>query len=105
MPQTLQRLTPEIIFLQFIKLLTGNTGVKIGDTLESETSRIKVVRFLDRLSGRKVTIVDTPGFDDSRAGVSDTDTLRTITNFLLDEWVYASNFRIAFIILTLTLKI
>ncbi|KIM43891.1 hypothetical protein M413DRAFT_370843 [Hebeloma cylindrosporum] len=70
----------------FVKLLTGDKGVKVGDTLESETSEVKVVRFLDPLSGRKITIVDTPGFDDSRADVSDTDTLRIITNFLLDEY-------------------
>ncbi|CAA7267406.1 unnamed protein product [Cyclocybe aegerita] len=70
----------------FIRLLTGNTDVKVGDSLESETSDIQVIRFCDGPSGRNVTIVDTPGFDDSRAGVSDTDILRTITEFLLKEY-------------------
>lgn len=105
MPQTLPRLTPEITFVQFIKLLSGNTDIKIGNTLESETSRVNVVRFLDRLSGRNVSIVDTPGFDDSRVGVSDTDTLRSITNFLLDECVYIPSFRSLFLVLMVTFKV
>jgi predicted GTPase len=39
-----------------------------------------------------VTIVDTPGFDDSRAGVTDTDILGKITEYLLKEYVYSSAF-------------
>ncbi|KAJ3508731.1 hypothetical protein NLJ89_g5594 [Agrocybe chaxingu] len=70
----------------FIRLLTGNTDVKVGDSLESETSDIQIIRFCDGPSGRNITIVDTPGFDDSRAGVTDTDILRTITDFLLKEY-------------------
>jgi hypothetical protein len=73
--------------LQFVNLLTGDTSVHVGDSLESETSDVQIVRFLDRSSGRNVTIVDTPGFDDSRAGVTDTDVLRKITKFLLDQSV------------------
>jgi hypothetical protein len=38
-----------------------------------------------------VGAVDTPGFDGSCEDVSNTDTLRMITNFLLDECVYISN--------------
>ncbi|CAA7267408.1 unnamed protein product [Cyclocybe aegerita] len=67
----------------FIKLLTGNNSVRIGTSLESETSNVQIIRFCDASSGRNATIVDTPGFDDSRAGVTDTDILRTITDFLL----------------------
>ena len=73
--------------------------------LDSETNRVQVIRFLDRLSRRRVTIVDTPGFDDSGEDVSDTDTLRMITNFLLDECVYISNFRPLFLLLMVTFKI
>ncbi|KAF5372411.1 hypothetical protein D9757_011608 [Collybiopsis confluens] len=40
--------------------------------LKSETSTVKVVRFCDRTSGRNVTIVDTPGFDDSHKDLTDT---------------------------------
>ncbi|KAK2466556.1 hypothetical protein APHAL10511_001418 [Amanita phalloides] len=70
----------------FIKLLSGNTSIRIGDSLESETSEVQVVPFLDPGSGRKVIIVDTPGFDDSREGVSDTQVLKKISEFLLHAY-------------------
>ena len=93
---------------QFIKLLTGDTSIKIGDGLDSETSDVQILHFRDPDSGRKVTFFDTPGFDDSRgfddslglddsAGLddscpkfSDTDILKRIANFLLQECVYLS---------------
>ena len=81
-----------IPFFQFIKLLTGDTTVGVGHDLESETSDVQVLHFHDRDSGRKVTIVDTPGFDDSRADFSDTKILKTIADFLLKECVYLSDF-------------
>ena len=71
--------------LQFINVLTGKTSVTIGDSLESETADVEVIRFIDDNTGRKVTIVDTPGFDDSRQGVTDTDILKKIADFLLAE--------------------
>ncbi|KJA22639.1 hypothetical protein HYPSUDRAFT_644507 [Hypholoma sublateritium FD-334 SS-4] len=70
----------------FINLLTGKTSVAIGDSLESETADVADIRFIDSATGRKVTIVDTPGFDDSRQGVTDTDILKKIANFLLAEY-------------------
>ncbi|THU97593.1 P-loop containing nucleoside triphosphate hydrolase protein [Dendrothele bispora CBS 962.96] len=70
----------------FIRLLTGDTDVAVGDSLESETSEVKVVSYRDPESGRNVKIVDTPGFDDSRAGVSDTDILKSIAEFLVSEY-------------------
>ncbi|KAK2466548.1 hypothetical protein APHAL10511_001410 [Amanita phalloides] len=70
----------------FIKLLSGDSTVHVGDNLESETSTVQVVPFRDRESGRNVIIVDTPGFDDSRAGVTDTDILKTIATFLLEAY-------------------
>ncbi|KAJ7511404.1 lipoxygenase [Mycena galericulata] len=68
----------------FIRLITGASGIKIGHSLESETSEIRSVRFVDR--GRKVIIVDTPGFDDSRPDITDTDVLKQIADFLLKEY-------------------
>ncbi|KAK2466550.1 hypothetical protein APHAL10511_001412 [Amanita phalloides] len=68
----------------FVKLLSGDAHVKIGDSLQSETMEVILVPFLDR--GRNVTIVDTPGFDDSRKDVTDTDVLKKIADFLLTEY-------------------
>ncbi|KAF5367597.1 hypothetical protein D9757_010648 [Collybiopsis confluens] len=70
----------------FVRLLTGDSSVKVSDSLESETRAVKVVRFTDRTSGRNITIVDTPGFDDSRTDITDTVVLKEITSFLLDEY-------------------
>ncbi|PPQ76190.1 hypothetical protein CVT26_009364, partial [Gymnopilus dilepis] len=69
----------------FVKLITGDTSIKIGQSLESETSDVRVYRFRDQTRGRNVVIVDTPGFDDSRSGVTDTEILKKITNFLLED--------------------
>ena len=73
--------------MQFIKLLTGDANVKIGNRLSSQTSDIQVVHFFDKSNSRNVTIVDTPGFDDSRPDITDTDILKMIAQFLLNEWV------------------
>ncbi|KAJ4480259.1 lipoxygenase [Lentinula aciculospora] len=70
----------------FIKLLTNNGGVKIGNNLDSLTSDVQVFRFLDRTSGRRIAIVDTPGFDDSRSDFTDTAILKKIAEFLLDKY-------------------
>jgi len=71
---------------QFIRLMSGDTSVKVGDSLESETSDIQVVRFVHP-NGRNIVIVDTPGFGDSRVGdgFSDTDILKKVAAFLLDQ--------------------
>ncbi|KAI6127582.1 hypothetical protein EDD16DRAFT_246347 [Pisolithus croceorrhizus] len=37
-------------------------------------------------NGVKIKLVDTPGFDDSRDGVTDTDVLKMIANFLKEEY-------------------
>ncbi|KAJ7922201.1 P-loop containing nucleoside triphosphate hydrolase protein, partial [Mycena leptocephala] len=60
----------------FVKLITGDSSIKVNDGLESETADIQVFHFVDPTSGHKVRIVDTPGFDDSRKGVTDTDILK-----------------------------
>ncbi|KAJ7511407.1 P-loop containing nucleoside triphosphate hydrolase protein, partial [Mycena galericulata] len=71
----------------FIKLLTDNPDVQIGDGLESETSKVQHFSFADPTSGRKVTIVDTPGFDDSRKDMSDANILKQIAEFLVKEYI------------------
>ena len=99
---TFANLSTETHFsFQFIQLLTGDTSVKIGDDLDSETSDVQILHFRDPDNGRKVTFVDTPGFDDSRGfddsghggpKFSDTDILKRIADFLLRECVYLSEF-------------
>ena len=74
--------------LQFINLLTGKPSVAIGDGLDSQTTHVEAVRFVDSATGRKVTVVDTPGFDDSREGITDTDILTKIAQFLLSEYAH-----------------
>ncbi|KAJ7785227.1 P-loop containing nucleoside triphosphate hydrolase protein [Mycena maculata] len=70
----------------FIRLVSGDASVQVGDSLESETDEVQVVRFVDPTSGRKVTIVDTPGFDDSRVGITNTSVLKMIAEFLVQEY-------------------
>jgi hypothetical protein len=50
----------------------------VGHNIESET--VGTASYSE--SGYVVTLVDTPGFDDSRDGVTDTDILEKIVNFL-----------------------
>ena len=73
------------ILFQFIKLLSGDSSVVIGNGLESETDDVKVVTFTNPSTSRAIRIVDTLGFDDSRENRSDTDILKKITDFLLTE--------------------
>ncbi|KAK2466546.1 hypothetical protein APHAL10511_001408 [Amanita phalloides] len=68
----------------FVKLLSGDSRIKIGDSLQSETMDVQLVPFSD--CGRNVIIVDTPGFDDSRKDITDTDVLKKIADFLLTEY-------------------
>ncbi|KAJ4480258.1 P-loop containing nucleoside triphosphate hydrolase protein [Lentinula aciculospora] len=70
----------------FIKLLTGNDSVRVGDSLDSETDDVVNIAFTDPVSGRKVVLVDTPGFDDSRDGRTDTEILRKISEFMINEY-------------------
>jgi hypothetical protein len=66
---------------QFIKLLTEDASVTIGDSLNSETSKVAAHSYMHTQDVR-ITLIDTPGFDDSRDGVSDVDILQQITKFL-----------------------
>jgi predicted GTPase len=60
--------------------------LKVGDDLESCTSKIQVSEEFV-LDGRRVVLVDTPGFDDTNK--SDTDVLKSIAAFLGESWVKA----------------
>ncbi|OBZ65150.1 hypothetical protein A0H81_14861 [Grifola frondosa] len=68
----------------FIHSLTGDENVRVGNSLESETSELVPSRV--EIDGRWVTFIDTPGFDDSRDGVSDGDILKKIALFLKNEY-------------------
>ncbi|KAF8130060.1 P-loop containing nucleoside triphosphate hydrolase protein, partial [Mycena galopus ATCC 62051] len=69
----------------FIQRLTGDKSIEIGHTVESATSEIGRYNYFYE-DGRSVTFVDSPGFDDSREGVTDTDVPRKIAAFLEQEF-------------------
>ncbi|KAL4077612.1 P-loop containing nucleoside triphosphate hydrolase protein [Scleroderma citrinum] len=60
------------------------TEVKVGHSLRSETNKVQPVSWVNK-DGKRVKLVDTPGFNDSRAGMSDVEVLKMIANFLVDE--------------------
>jgi predicted GTPase len=63
---------------QFINLASGS-NLPVGRGLESCTSEVQTSRpFL--LNGRIITLIDTPGFDDTSR--SDTDILSSIAAYL-----------------------
>ena len=63
---------------QFINLASGSK-LRIGTDLESCTSEVQVANEFT-LGGRTVTLIDTPGFDDTAR--SDTDILKMIAGYL-----------------------
>ena len=64
--------------VQFINLASGS-DLRIGMNLESCTAEVKLAdKFI--LDGRTVTLIDTPGFDDTSK--SDTDILKMIAAYL-----------------------
>ncbi|KAJ7707496.1 P-loop containing nucleoside triphosphate hydrolase protein [Mycena rosella] len=62
----------------FINVVSGS-NLRVGRTLQSCTSTVQVAPAF-RLDGRWVTLIDTPGFDDTSK--SDTDILTLIAAFL-----------------------
>ena len=64
--------------LQFINLASGS-NLRIGMDLESCTSEVQLANEFT-LDGRTVSLIDTPGFDDTLK--SDTDILRMIAAYL-----------------------
>lgn len=68
----------------FIKLVTGDQNITVGHGVHSETTEITLSNYFEE-DGRCITFVDTPGFDDSRRGVSDAVILQKIAAFLETE--------------------
>jgi hypothetical protein len=66
---------------QFINLVSGS-NLKVGSGLESCTQTVQSSTPF-RLDNCSVTLIDTPGFDDTLR--SDTDVLKTIAAFLSTE--------------------
>lgn len=71
--------------MQFINLLTKDDNIRVGHDLESQTTNISTSVWHDEKSGLSVTLVDTPGFDDSRSDITDTDILQKIADFLQEK--------------------
>ena len=65
-------------FKQFINLLS-NSNLTVGKGLRSCTNTVQPADAFD-LDGRRVVLIDTPGFDDT--SLSDTDVLNMIAAFL-----------------------
>ncbi|KAI0696931.1 P-loop containing nucleoside triphosphate hydrolase protein [Cytidiella melzeri] len=67
----------------FINLVSGS-DLAVSDSLKSCTSQVQSARSFE-LSGRSITLVDTPGFDDTL--MSDTDVLNMIAAaYLVDRY-------------------
>lgn len=75
-PTLLSQLTPFI--LQFVNLASGS-AFNVGDNLRSCTVDAQVSKPF-QLDGRQISLIDTPGFDDTTK--SDFDVLNTIATFL-----------------------
>ena len=77
--------SPQIALLthgpQFINLASGSSFA-VGTTLESSTSEVQQAAPFT-LDGYSVTLVDTPGFDDTSK--SDAEILAMVTRFLAAE--------------------
>ncbi|KAG9311529.1 P-loop containing nucleoside triphosphate hydrolase protein [Chiua virens] len=66
----------------FIKLLTNDDNILVGHKQQSETFGAQAAHYTDQATGRPIVLIDTPGFDDSREGITDTDILEKIVQFL-----------------------
>ena len=64
--------------LQFINL-ASHSNLRVGMDLESCTEKVQLAEEFT-IDGRRVMLIDTPGFDDTTK--SDTDILKMIADFL-----------------------
>jgi predicted GTPase len=64
--------------LQFINLVSGS-NLRVGRGLKSCTNIVQMAMPFE-IDGRSITLIDTPGFDDTTR--SDTDILKMIAGFL-----------------------
>ncbi|KJA22643.1 hypothetical protein HYPSUDRAFT_40711 [Hypholoma sublateritium FD-334 SS-4] len=69
----------------FINLLTNNDNIRVGHDLDSQTTDVGTSVWLDKTTGLSVTLIDTPGFDDSRSDITDTDILQRIATYLQEN--------------------
>ncbi|KAI6123083.1 P-loop containing nucleoside triphosphate hydrolase protein [Pisolithus croceorrhizus] len=60
-------------------------SVRVGNSLQSETTKVQPIGWVNN-DGVKIKLVDTPGFDDSRKGMTDTKVLKMIAGFLEKEY-------------------
>ncbi len=65
----------------FINLVSGS-NLRVGQNLESCTDEVDVTLPFD-IDGRRVTLVDTPGFDDTTK--SDADVLKLVGQYLVES--------------------
>ena len=72
-----------LIHFQLINAMTKKRSVNVSDSLDSETSDIKVTPWI--FSRRRFKLVDTPGFDDTK--LSDTAVLKKIADYLQSRCV------------------
>ncbi|KIK59285.1 hypothetical protein GYMLUDRAFT_245360 [Collybiopsis luxurians FD-317 M1] len=77
----------------FIKLFAGEGSVSkaAADNVDSDPLDVHPVEFFDDRIGRKVTLLDTPGFNSNGASdfegiVTDTDVLKKITEFCITQF-------------------
>ena len=73
-------MTFNLTFTQFIKVATGSDEVQVGNSLESCTRASKVVRCRNPFHDFDVSLIDTPGFDDTFR--TDMEILRGIADWL-----------------------
>ncbi|KAL4077655.1 hypothetical protein J3A83DRAFT_4087012, partial [Scleroderma citrinum] len=60
-------------------------SIEVGHDLQSKTNTVQPVLWVNN-DGRKVKLVDTPGFNDTRHGLNDVKVLRMIAEFLEAEY-------------------
>jgi len=79
-----------LVLIQLIQFIQNalppglRTEIKVGHGILSETKDVQPISWVTE-DGTKVKLIDTPGFDDSRAGVTDTEILKMIATFLTKE--------------------
>ena len=62
----------------------SSTGIKVGHSLKSETRSVQLVCW-DAEDGTRIELVDTPGFDVSRKGVTDVQVRKMIVTSLTER--------------------
>lgn len=76
-------------FINSFVQLGSSSGIRVGHSLQSETSRVQPIE-LDFNKGIRLRLVDTPGFDDSREGITDFEVLSMIATFLVQEETHST---------------